>query len=136
MSLMSVSNESTWGRVISVISHLLRCTMGRMEVLCPFRGKRKLQLRGCWNRFWTENDSHIYKGKIFASFSWIKSVILITLDVCCGGLDGWDHSIKIVVIYHEEYLPAHNFFLFFRLKSRQNWTVKWRSSEDNHPFVN
>lgn len=54
----------------------------------------------------------------------------ISLILSIGDLMGGAMAFKVVVIYHTA--P----FILSKLKYRQNWAVKWRSSEDNHPSLN
>lgn len=51
----------------------------------------------------------------------MKLVILVILGIGYGGLNGWDHSIKLAVIHCEA-----QFFLA-RLKNTPNWSVQSRS---------
>lgn len=58
----------------------------------------------------------------------MESVILITLDIGNGGLSGWNHSIKVVVIHGGSLCISSSF------KNRPNWTFKGRN-RDNHAFT-
>lgn len=97
MSWISMSNESLWKGMSSVWCHTwvpveswmeLRTCLQRLWVMAgllqyscaarercfgPFRGESKLQLRGCWNRNWSEYLSHIYVSKVSIS-CWLDRV--------------------------------------------------------------
>ena len=93
-------------KVITILSAKTVCD-GTAEVprgtgvSCPFGGGGKLQLRGCWNRHWVGHDSQSRRAKFLLVINWIESVISITLGTGYRGLDGWEHSIKVVVLHHK-----------------------------------
>lgn len=60
---------------------------------------------------------------------WMESVISITLDIRNGGFNGWNYSIKVVVICGET--P----YVISRFKNRPNWTFKRRNGGGNHAFT-
>lgn len=60
---------------------------------------------------------------------WMESVISIILDSRNERLNGWNYSIKVVVICGET--P----YTISKLKNKPNWTFKRRNSGGNHAFT-